>query len=82
MNGINNRVNFCGSQKIIISGKNNPHKKYLFNEVNNFIDGKGITTEFHTGTDKIIMNAETNKIADMIRTGLKKLDIRESLQKK
>lgn len=78
----NNRVNFGAAPKIIINGKNNQHKQYLFNEVNDFIKNKGITTQFKTGKDKIIMEPATEKMASMIKMGLKKLNIIESSTKK
>ena len=78
----NNRVNFGSTPKIVINGKNNQHKQYLFNEVNDFIKNKGIPTQFKTGEDKIIMKPATDKMASMIRMGLKKLNIIESSAKK
>lgn len=78
----NNRVNFGAAPKIVINGKNNKHKQYLFNEVNDFINDKGITAQFKTGEDRIIMEPATVKMASMIKMGLKKLNIIESSAKK
>ena len=78
----NNRVNFGAAPKIIVNGKNNKHKQYLFNDVNNFVKDKGITTQFMVGEGKIVMEPATEKMASMIKMGLKKLNIFESSAKK
>ncbi len=60
---------------ITVLGKNNQHKPYLFNDVRELIKGKGVTTNFHIGEDKIIMQASTKKMATILSKGLKRLGI-------
>ena len=43
--------------------------------MNKFIQGKGITTNFEIGNDKINMSVQTKKMAKMVSEGLKKLGI-------
>lgn len=75
MNSIMNNVNFGSKYNFTILGKDNSHKKYLYNEVTDFIEGKGIPTVFDHGKDKITMNVETKNMAKMVSEGLKKLGI-------
>ncbi len=75
MNSINNNVNFGSKYNFTVTSKNNQHKKYLYNDVNKFIQGKGITTNFEIGNDKINMSVQTKKMAKMVSEGLKKLGI-------
>lgn len=65
------------SYNFTILGQNNTHKPYLFNDVNKFIKGKGITTTFEIGNNKINMNVKSRKMALMVSKGLKKLGIIE-----
>ena len=60
---------------ITVLGKNNQHKPYLFNDVRELIKGKGVTTNFHIGEEKIIMQASTKKMATILSKGLKRLGI-------
>lgn len=75
MNSVGNNVNFGSRYNFVVTSKNNQHKKYLYNDVNNFIQGKGITTTFEIGNDKINMSVQTKKMAKMVSSGLKKLGI-------
>lgn len=77
MNSINNRVNFGAKYNFTVLGQNNKHKEYLFNDVNKFIEGKGITTNFEIGKNRITMGVETRRMAQMVADGLKKLGIFE-----
>lgn len=68
--------------KFTVLGKNNQHKPYLFNEVRDVIQGKGITTNFEIGNNKIVMNAPTKKMASMLAKSLKRAGIiKEPLNK-
>lgn len=75
MNSVGNNVNFGSRYNFVVTSKNNQHKKYLYNDVNKFIQGKGITTTFEIGNDKINMSVQTKKMAKMVSSGLKKLGI-------
>ncbi len=60
---------------ITVLGKNNKHKPYLFNNVRELIKGKGVTTNFKIGEDKIVMQASTKKMATILSKGLKRMGI-------
>lgn len=74
---IDSKVNFGSKYNFTILGKNNQHKPLLYNEVNGFIKGKGITTTFEIGKNRIQMGADTRGMAEMIAKGLKKMGIIE-----
>lgn len=76
MNTINPMTSFQG-RKITVLAKENKHKEYLYNEVVDFIKGKGVTTTFHIGSKdgKIVMDAPTDEIYDAVESGLKKTGI-------
>lgn len=75
MNSVGNNVNFGSKYNFVVTSKNNQHKKYLYNDISNFIEGKGITTSFEIGNDKINMSVQTKKMARMVSNGLKKMGI-------
>lgn len=60
---------------ITVLGKNNQHKPYLFNDVKELIKGKGVTTNFEIGNDKIVMSPSTKKMATILSKGLKRMGI-------
>jgi hypothetical protein len=69
--------NFQGKYNYTIYGEHNKNVPYLYNQVTDFIRGKGVPACFHLGKeDKIVMEPATQKIADMVKKGLDKLGIK------
>ncbi len=58
-----------------VSGKSNKHKPYLYNNIHDFIQGKGIKTVFDMGNDKITLSTQSKKMGTMIAKGLKRMGI-------
>ena len=58
-----------------VLGKNNKHKPYLYNEIRDFISGKGINTVFDMGKDKITMSTQSKKTGTIIAKSLKRMGI-------
>lgn len=58
-----------------VSGKNNQHKPYLYNNVRDFIQGKGIKTVFDMGNDKITLSTQSKKTGTIIAKSLKRMGI-------
>ena len=58
-----------------ILGKNNKHKPYLYNNIRDFIQGKGINTTFEMGKDRIVMSTQSKKIGTIITKSLKLMGI-------
>lgn len=76
---IANNPNFKGTKQVVILAKENKNNPYLFNNVKDFINEKGITTVFSMGKEsKIVMNADTPKMLETIKAGLKKMGIVEA----
>lgn len=64
-----------------VLGKNNKHKPYLYNNISDFVSGKGIKTVFDMGKDKITMSTQSKKMGTIISKSLKRMGIVRELKK-
>lgn len=64
-----------------VLGKNNKHKPYLYNNINDLIAGKGVKTVFDMGKDKITISTQSKKMGTIIAKSLKRMGIVRELKK-